>query len=219
MYKLTRIVMAFAPYGVFALIATTVAKYGLSVLAPFAKVILAVYLGCFLHALLVYSGLIMLVVKKSPLWYFSGVRESTLTAFVTRSSSATLPVTMRVAQENLGVSEGISSFVLPLGATINMDGTALYEAVAAIFIAQALGFDLSLTQNLIIAVTATLAAIGAAGIPEAGLVTMLIVLNAVNLPVEFIGLILPVDWLLDRFRTTVNVFGDAVGAAVVDRTM
>ena len=100
-----------------------------------------------------------------------------------------------------------------------MDGTALYEAVAAIFIAQALGFDLSLTQNLIIAITATLAAIGAAGIPEAGLVTMLIVLNAVNLPVEFIGLILPVDWLLDRFRTTVNVFGDAVGAAVVDRTM
>ena len=132
MYKLTGIVMAFAPYGVFALIATTVAKYGLSVLAPFAKVILAVYLGCILHAVLVYSGLIMAFVKKSPLWYFSGVKESTLTAFVTRSSSATLPVTMRVAQENLGVSEGIASFVLPLGATINMDGTALYQGVCEI---------------------------------------------------------------------------------------
>jgi Na+/H+-dicarboxylate symporter len=145
--------------------------------------------------------------------------QALLTAFSTASSSATLPVTMECAITKAGVSKQSSDLVLPLGATVNMDGTALYEAVAAIFIAQALGFDLSLTQQLVIAVTATLAAIGAAGIPEAGLVTMLIVLNAVNLPVEFIALILPVDWLLDRFRTTVNVFGDAVGAAVVDRSI
>jgi solute carrier family 1 (high affinity glutamate transporter) protein 1 len=128
-----------------------------------------------------------------------------------------LPVTMDCAIEKAGISKRSVKFVLPLGATINMDGTALYEAAAAIFIAQATGFNLSPLQQLIIAITATLAAIGAAGIPEAGLVTMIIVLNAVGLPVEYIGLILSVDWLLDRFRTAVNAFGDAVGAAVVEK--
>jgi len=144
--------------------------------------------------------------------------QALLTAFSTASSSATLPVTMDCAGR-AGISKRSTEVVLPLGATINMDGTALYEAAAAIFIAQAIGFDLTLMQQAIIAVTATLAAIGAAGIPEAGLVTMLIVLNAVGLPVEYIGLIISVDWLLDRFRTTVNAFGDSVGAAVVERTL
>lgn len=142
--------------------------------------------------------------------------QALLTAFSTASSSATLPVTMECAVRNAGVSRRSVEFVLPVGATINMDGTALYEAVAAIFIAQAIGFDLSIAQQGVVAVTATLAAIGAAGIPEAGLVTMLIVLNAVGLPTEYIGLILAVDWLLDRFRTTVNTFGDSIGAAVVE---
>ena len=123
---------------------------------------------------------------------------------------------MECAVTKAGVSKRSTEFVLPLGATINMDGTALYEAVAAIFIAQAIGFELSLTQQVIVAVTATLAAIGAAGIPEAGLVTLVIVLGAVGLPIEYVGLILSVDWLLDRFRTTVNAFGDSVGAAVVE---
>jgi Na+/H+-dicarboxylate symporter len=218
MYKLTGIVMAFAPYGVFALIATTVAKYGLSVLAPFAKVILAVYLGCFLHALLVYSGLIMLVVKKSPLWYFSGVRESMLTAFVTRSSSATLPVTMRVAQENLGVSEGISSFVLPLGATINMDGTALYQGVCALFIAQAYGLPLSMGAQAGIILTATLASIGTAGVPGAGLIMLTLVLTAVGLPIEGVALVAGIDAVLDMARTAINVTGDSCVAAVVAKT-
>ncbi len=218
MYKLTGIVMAFAPYGVFALIATTVAKYGLSVLAPFAKVILAVYLGCFLHALLVYSGLIMIVVKKSPLWYFSGVRESMLTAFVTRSSSATLPVTMRVAQENLGVSEGISSFVLPLGATINMDGTALYQGVCALFIAQAYGLPLSMGAQAGIILTATLASIGTAGVPGAGLIMLTLVLTAVGLPIEGVALVAGIDAVLDMARTAINVTGDSCVAAVVAKT-
>ncbi len=218
MYKLTGIVMAFAPYGVFALIATTVAKYGLSVLAPFAKVILAVYLGCFLHALLVYSGLIMLVVKKSPLWYFSGVKESMLTAFVTRSSSATLPVTMRVAQENLGVSEGISSFVLPLGATINMDGTALYQGVCALFIAQAYGLPLSMGAQVGIILTATLASIGTAGVPGAGLIMLTLVLTAVGLPIEGVALVAGIDAVLDMARTAINVTGDSCVAAVVAKT-
>ena len=145
--------------------------------------------------------------------------QAALTAFSTASSSATLPVTLDCAISKARISERASKFVIPLGATINMDGTALYEAVAAIFIAQAIGFELSLLQQLVIVVTATLAAIGAAGIPEAGLVTMIIVLNAVGLPVEYIGLVLSVDWFLDRFRTAVNIFGDSVGAAVVEKTM
>jgi Na+/H+-dicarboxylate symporter len=121
--------------------------------------------------------------------------------------------------EEAGISKRSTEFVIPLGATINMDGTALYEAAAAIFIAQALGFELTMGDQVLIAVTATLAAIGAAGIPEAGLITMLIVLNAVGLPVEYVGLILTVDWLLDRFRTAVNTFGDSVGAAVVEKAL
>nr|MBC8868068.1 cation:dicarboxylase symporter family transporter [Planctomycetota bacterium] len=145
------------------------------------------------------------------------------TAFSTASSTATLPVTMECAETKAGVSKRSTEFVLPLGATVNMDGTALYEAVAAIFIAQAFAivdpaYALTIDKQIIIAITATLAAIGAAGIPEAGLVTMLIVLNAVGLPLELIGLILPIDWLLDRFRTAVNAFGDSVGSAVVERT-
>ena len=144
--------------------------------------------------------------------------QALLTAFSTASSTATLPITMNCAVEKAKVSKQSSDFVLPLGATINMDGTALYEAAAAIFIAQAIGFELTITSQLVIAVTATMAAIGAAGIPEAGLVTMVIVLNAVGLPVEYIGLILSVDWLLDRFRTAVNVFGDSLGAAVVEKS-
>ena len=153
--------------------------------------------------------------KKNPYKFMYQMSQALLTAFSTASSSATLPVTMETAQK-AGVSKKSTDFVLPLGATINMDGTALYEAAAAIFIAQAIGFHLTLTQQVIIAVTATLAAIGAAGIPEAGLVTMLIVLNAVGLPIEYVGLILSVDWLLDRFRTAANVFGDSIGAAVVE---
>ena len=138
------------------------------------------------------------------------------TAFSTASSAATIPLTMECVTSGSGVSKRTASFVLPLGATINMDGTALYEAVAAIFIAQIYGIDLTSVQMVVIFLTATLAAIGAAGIPEAGLVTMVIVLQAVNLPIEGISLILVIDWFLDRCRTTVNVWGDAVGAAVVD---
>ena len=161
--------------------------------------------------------------RKNPITFFKNMSQAVLTAFSTASSSATLPVTMECAVDKAGISEKSTKFVLPLGATINMDGTALYEAAAAIFIAQIYfpitGQDLTMQTQVIIAVTATLAAIGAAGIPEAGLVTMLIVLNAAGLPVEAIGLILMVDWLLDRFRTAVNCFGDSVGAAIVDGYM
>jgi Na+/H+-dicarboxylate symporter len=139
-----------------------------------------------------------------------------MTSLSTASSAATLPITMECVEENNKVSKRASSFVLPLGATINMDGTALYEAVAVIFIAQSLGIQLELGSLIIIFLTASLAAVGAAGIPEAGLVTMVIVLQAVGLPMEGIGIILAIDWFLDRLRTTVNVYGDGCGAAVID---
>jgi Na+/H+-dicarboxylate symporter len=145
-----------------------------------------------------------------------GMGTALLSAFSTASSSVTLPLTLQGVKEENGISNRTAGFVLPLGATINMDGTALYEAVAAMFIAQVYGVSMSPAMQAVIFLTATLAAIGAAGIPEAGLVTMVIVLRAVGLPVEGIGLILAVDWLLDRFRTTVNVWGDSVGAGVIE---
>ncbi|MDT8285139.1 MAG: dicarboxylate/amino acid:cation symporter [Thermovirgaceae bacterium] len=218
MYKMTGLVMQLAPYGVFALIATTVAKYGLSVLAPFGKVIFAVYLGCFLQAIIVYSGLLAFWAHISPIRFFNGIKEASLTAFVTRSSSATLPITMRVTQENIGVSEKISSFVLPLGATINMDGTALYQGVCALFVAQAFGIELSIGAQLGILLTATLASIGTAGVPGAGLIMLTLVLTQAGLPVEGVALVAGIDAVLDMARTAINVTGDATVATVVAKT-
>ena len=220
MYKMTGIVMKFAPLGILALIAVTAAKYGPAVLAPFAKVIFAVYLGCALQAVaaLVYSGLIVTVVKKSPLWFFGGVKEAMLAAFVTRSSSAVLPISMRNVQDNLGVSEKVSSFVLPLGATINMDGTALYQGVCALFVAQAFGIPLSMGAQVGILITATLASIGTAGVPGAGLIMLSMVLTSAGLPIEGIGLVAGIDAVLDMARTSINVTGDMCVSAVVART-
>ncbi len=215
MYKLTGLVMKTAPYGVFSLIAVTVAQYGISVLAPFAKVIAAVYAGCIIHAALVYSGLIMAIVRKSPLWFFKGVRAPALTAFVTRSSAAALPVNMEAAQVNLGISEKVSSFVLPLGATINMDGTALYQGVCALFVAQAYGLPLTMGAQMNIVLTATLASIGTAGVPGAGLIMLTLVLTAVGLPLEGAALVAGIDAVLDMARTSINIVGDACVAAVV----
>ncbi|UCH84459.1 MAG: cation:dicarboxylase symporter family transporter, partial [Candidatus Latescibacterota bacterium] len=153
----------------------------------------------------------------NPMRYVGSVSPALTTAFSTSSSSATLPVTLDCVEERAGIAPRISSFVLPLGATINMDGTALYESVAAVFIAQVYGIDLTFPQQAMVFFTATLAAIGAAGIPSAGLVTMAIVLKAVGLPLEGIGMILAVDRILDMCRTTVNVWGDTVGCAVISR--
>ena len=218
MYKMTAIVMSFAPYGIFALIAVTAAKYGLAVLAPFAKVIFAVYLGCFLQAIVVYSGLVTLFTKKSPLWFFSGVKEAMLAAFVTRSSSGVLPISMANVQKNLGVSEKVSSFVLPLGATINMDGTALYQGVCALFVAQAFGIDLTFQAQIGILITATLASIGTAGVPGAGLIMLSMVLTSAGLPIEGIGLVAGIDAVLDMARTCINVTGDMCVSTVVAKS-
>ena len=216
------LLMKLAPIGIFCLVT---ARFGaaraegqfLETLGQTGWYFLTVILGLAFHANVTLCLIYWLFTRKNPFQFMAHMSQAILTAFSTASSSATLPITMDVAVRTAGVSKKSVELVLPVGATINMDGTALYEAVAAIFIAQAVGLELSLAQQGVIAVTATLAAIGAAGIPEAGLVTMVIVLNAVGLPAEYIGLILSVDWLLDRFRTAVNTFGDSVGAAVVEK--
>ena len=218
MYKLTGTVMGFAPYGVFALIAVTVGTHGLAVLIPFAKLIFAVYLGVIIHEVVVYSGMVSIIGKMSPIKFFKGFSEAALLAFSTCSSSATLPVSMRVAQDNLGVSPTISSFVQPLGATVNMDGTALYQGVCALFVAQAYGIHLGLGGQLTVLLTALLASIGTAGVPGAGLVMLTLVLTSVGLPLEGVALIAGIDRILDMARTSCNVTGDAACAVVVAKT-
>lgn len=218
MMKLVIWVMTFAPIGIFALIAGQFGKAGggaaiANELLAVGSYFLTVVLGLAIHFIVLF--IILTVFTKRGRQYLTSLLRALFTAFGTASSSATLPLTMECAIE-AGVDKRSVKFVLPIGATVNMDGTALYEAVAVMFIAQAYGYTMDITQQIIIFITATLAAIGAAGIPQAGLVTMLIVLNAVGLPAEGIGLLLAVDWLLDRFRTTVNVWGDSVGAAVVE---
>ncbi len=217
MMKITGWIMRLAPFGVFALMAHTIGTMGLSVVRPLIFYMATVILGLTIHAFITLPLLLRTIAKYSPVKFIGDVFSAVATAFSTASSAATLPLTMECIQENTGVSNKVTSFVLPLGATVNMDGTALYEAVAAMFIAQAYGIDLHIGQQLVIMLTATLASIGAAAIPGAGLVTMVIVLNAVNLPLEGIGMILAVDRLLDMFRTAVNVWGDACGAVIVAR--
>ncbi|VAX22335.1 Proton/glutamate symporter @ Sodium/glutamate symporter [hydrothermal vent metagenome] len=218
------LLMKVAPLGIFCLVA---ARFGqaqaegkfLETLGQLGYYVLTVLAGLSIHAFITIPALLWIFTRRNPFRFMFQMSQALLTAFSTASSSATLPVTLECAITKARVSKRSTDFVLPLGATINMDGTALYEAVAAIFIAQAIGMDLTLMQQVTIAITATLAAIGAAGIPEAGLVTMVIVLNAVGIPVEYIGLILAVDWFLDRFRTAVNVLGDSAGAAIIEKTL
>lgn len=217
MMKLTDWIIQLLPFGVFALIAAVVAQTGPGIFANLGKYMLAVLVGLAIHALITLPLLLKFVGGANPRKFFGKIAPALTTAFSTASSSATLPLTLDCVETKANVPPRVSSFVLPLGATINMDGTALYESVAAVFIAQVYGIDLSFGQQVLIFLTATLAAIGAAGIPSAGLVTMAIVLNAVGLPLEGIGIILAVDRILDMCRTSVNVWGDTVGCVVVAR--
>jgi Na+/H+-dicarboxylate symporter len=219
MMKLVIWVMYLAPIGIFALIASRLgaAGGGMAFWREVASVgwyVLTVILGLAVHFCALF--LVLVVFAGRGREYLFTLLRALVTAFGTASSSATLPLTMECAEE-AGVDKRSLRFVLPVGATINMDGTALYEAIAAMFIAQAYGIHLDPASQIIVFITATLAAIGAAGIPEAGLVTLLIVLSAIHLPAEGVGLLLAVDWFLDRVRTTVNVWGDCVGAAVIER--
>ncbi|XGW08519.1 hypothetical protein V3C99_011106 [Haemonchus contortus] len=215
--KLVMTVMWYSPFGIMCLIMGKILE--IHDLADTARM-LAMYMvtvlaGLAVHSLISLPAIFFLTTRKNPFTFMRGLLQAWITALGTASSSATLPITYNCLEENLGVDRRVTRFVLPVGATINMDGTALYEAVAAIFIAQMNGVNLSFGQVITVSLTATLASIGAASVPSAGLVTMLLVLTAVGLPVKDVSLIVAVDWLLDRIRTSINVLGDAFGAGIV----
>jgi Na+/H+-dicarboxylate symporter len=210
-------ILALLPLGVAFLLARALGLAGWDVISPLLRYMGAVLAGLLIHGLIVLPLILWVLGRCSPVRFFKGMSKAMLTAFSTSSSSATLPVTMECVENELNVPPRVSRFMLPVGATVNMDGTALYEAVAALFIAQVYGIELAFSQQVIVLFTASLAAIGAAGIPSAGLFTMVIVLQSVGLPVEGIGLILAVDRFLDMFRTMVNVEGDAAGAVIMAR--
>jgi proton glutamate symport protein len=217
MMKITEWVMSFAPIGVFALVARVVATTGFEAAGPLLVFALTVLLALIIHTVVTLPALLALVGRMNPWPMFPAMAPAMMTAFSTASSSATLPITMDCVERRAGVSNRTSSFVLPLGATGNMDGTALYECVAAIFIAQAYGLELTFTTQFVIVVTALVTSIGVAGIPSASLVAIAIILKAVGLPMEAIGVLLVFDRVLDMVRTTVNVFGDSCCAVLVAR--
>jgi len=223
--KIVDFIMKIAPYGVFALMAGVIVDLAgdditqaLNLLGALGWYCVAVVVGLLLHVIIVYSSLFKIFSKMKLSDFFKAMQPAILLGFSTSSSSATLPVTMERAEKNLGVDEEVTSFVLPIGATINMDGTSLYQAVAAVFIAQALGLDLGIAQQVTIVLTATLASIGAAGVPGAGIIMLVIVLQAIQVPVEGIALILGVDRILDMCRTAVNITGDAAVSVAVAHT-
>ncbi len=210
-------IMRLAPIGIMALLIKLVAGQDIAMLGILAKFVAVIVGTLLLHGVVALPLALYLFTGMSPLKFWRGAREALVTAFATSSSSATLPVTLRCVTEQLHVKPEIAGFVVPLGATINMDGTALYEAAAALFIANLIGVELSFVQQLIVFFTAMIAAMGAPGIPSAGMVTMVMVLQSVGLPAEAIAILLPVDRLLDTLRTTVNVQGDMIGSVVVQK--
>ena len=214
-------VMKLAPYAVFALIGAVVSRFGTDLLRSLLIYSAVVTGGLLIHAFFTYGLIVRFLAGLNPVDFFRRIAQAPLVAFSTSSSSATLPVTMETAEERVGISKQVSSFVLPLGATINMDGTALYQAVAVMFIAQIYGIPLSLGDQAVVVLTATLASIGAAGVPSAGIITLIIVLNSVGLGAQVqagIALILGVDRILDMVRTSVNVTGDLTAASVIARS-
>ncbi len=222
--KAVELLMYVAPAGIFGLVAGSIGEAELSTEGGFVSEFFrvaryggAVMAGLFFHGSVTLTLSLWLLARRNPFVFFRNMIPQMLTAFSTSSSMATLPVSLTLAVEKNKISERIANFVLPIGATVNMDGTALYQIVAAMFIAQSYGITLGFGQMVVMILTATIGSIGAAGIPSAGLITLVIVLRSAGLPVEGIGLILSIDWLLDRFRTTLNVWGDVVVASVIDR--
>lgn len=212
-------IMKLAPLGVFALLTKLLATQDIALLASMAGFIVLVFAITLLHGIVVLPGLMWLFTRKSPLWLWRGARPALITAFATSSSAATLPISLRCSEEQLGVRNSVAGFVLPVGATMNMDGTALYEACAALFIAYLMGIDLGVGAQMIVMFTAMIASMGAPGIPSAGMVTMVMVLQSVGLPAEAIAILLPIDRILDTIRTAVNVEGDIVASVVVNHAL
>ena len=219
MMVLAKWVISLTPIGVFALIGATVAKNGLQPLFELYSYVLTVLIALFIHATITLPAIAYIFGRFNPYRYFLQIKEAPLIAFSTASSSATLPVSLEVAEEKGGVSKKVAGFVLPLGATINMDGTALYESIAVMFIANISGVELTIAQQITIFITVTFASIGAAGIPGAGLIMMTMVLDSVGLPVESIALIIAVDRFLDMFRTAINNWGDLLGAKLIEQLL
>ena len=217
-YKIINMIMQISPIGVFCLLLPVVAENGPSVLLPLLSVIACMAIGSVIHAVGVYSTLARVWGGHSPLAFFKGMSEAMMIAFTTCSSAGTLPVNMKNVQEKLGVSREVTSFVLPLGATINMDGTSVYMGVCSLFIANVFGIDLSFGQMAMIVLTGTLASIGTAGVPGAGLIMLAMVLQSVGLPLEGLALVAGIDRVLDMFRTCLNITGDAAVACVINET-
>jgi Na+/H+-dicarboxylate symporter len=220
--QIVNYIMVLAPYGVFALMSSLIVEIAgddpdsaLTLLLALLKYSLVVLAGLFIVMVVMFPLLLKFMTKVPVGHFFRAIRPAQLLAFSTSSSNATLPVTMKITEEELGVSENISSFVLPLGATVNMNGTSLYQSVAAVFIAQALGMELTFGQQVLIVLTSTLAAVGSAGVPGAGLIMLIVVLEAIGIPAAGIALIMAPDRILDMFRTVVNITGDVVVAAVI----
>ncbi len=210
-------IMLIAPIGIMALIAKLIATQSGVLLSALTKFVLIIFGTTIFHGVVVLPILLFIVTGMSPLRFFRGAKEALITAFATSSSSATMPVTFRCIENNFNVSPSISGFVIPLGAHLNMDGTALYEAAAALFIANLAGIDLSIGQQIMVCLTAMIASVGAPGIPSAGMVTMIMVLQSVGLPIEAVALLIPIDRPLDTIRTLVNVEGDMVGCLIVQK--
>ncbi len=218
MMKITMWIMSFAPIGVFGLVAETVASTGFGAFEPLLRFFITVVLALSFHVFVTLPLMLKYLAKVNPFLHFQAMAPAILTAFSTASSSGTLPLTVRCTRENAGVSDRVTSFCLPLGATINMDGTALYECVAAIFIAQAYGLDMTFGTQFTVVLIALLTSIGVAGIPAASLVAIAVILTAIGLPIEAIGLLLVTDRVLDMFRTSINIFSDSCGAVVIGKS-
>lgn len=215
MYRLTSIVMEFSPIGVFAIMASVTGSFGLAILYPLVKFVSAYYLACGAHILIVFCGILWGLAKLNPWHFFKGMGDAIMVAFSTCSSSATLPVSMHCVQKNLGVSKNLTGFILPLGSTINMNGTAIFQSMSAIFIAQVYGINLEWQSLLTIVLTATLSAIGAAGIPGTGFIMLSAVLTSVGLPIEGLALLAGIDRIREMVSTVLNVLGDSVVAVYI----
>ncbi len=217
MYRLTSIVMEFSPIGVFAIMASVTGTFGLGVLLPLGKFLTTYYAACGVHVVLVFCGILWGLAKLNPVPFFRGMSDAIMVAFSTCSSSATLPVSMHCVQKNLGVSKNITSFILPLGSTVNMNGAAIFQGMSAVFISQAYGIHLEWQALLMIVVTATLSAIGAAGIPGTGFIMLSVVFSSVGLPIEGLALLAGIDRMREMVSTVLNILGDAVVAVYVGK--
>lgn len=215
MYRLTSIIMEFSPIGVFALMAWVAGTFGAAVLLPLVKFLAIYYLACLVHLIFVYCGMLTLIAKLSPWPFFRGMSDAIMLAFSTSSSTASLPVSMHCVNKNLGVSKNVTNFMLPLGCTVNMNGAALFQGMASVFVANAYGIQLDIASLLTIVVTGTLSAVGAAGIPGTGLIMLSVVFSSVGLPIEGLALIAGIDRIREMGSTVLNVLGDAVCAVCI----